>query len=223
MWLYYGLLVVERPARWTGWVRAVADPGTFPRRGPAIVVANHSCFLDPWFVAAVVPRPVQNLITRKWYDRSRLWRFLFSGWGTIPVQDGDANATIDGILAALRRGNMVGIFPEGRISADGQMTSFRSGVAWMAARSGAPAIPIGIRGAYECLPRHVRFFTKVPRVRIHVGSPRYFPGAENGPVDPQRRDIVDFTRALEDEVRRLAGQPPREATERRRPALQTAD
>lgn len=223
MWLYYVFMGLERPLRWTGGVRVIDEGGTLPRRGPALLVHNHSSFLDPWLVLSVAPKPIRNLITRKWYDKSPIWRFLFWGWGTIPVHDGDVNSTLGSVKAALDRGQIVAIFPEGRISADGRMNSFRSGVAWMAAQSGVPVTPAGIRGAYECLPRHRRL-PRWPRIRVHVGAPRYFPGTEGGrPVEPTRRDIVTFTRLLEDDVRRLAGQPARESAEARRAAAEIAD
>ncbi len=223
MWLYHANMALEKPLRWVGCVRAVDEGGSIPRRGATLLVANHSSFLDPWFVGVIVPRPVRNLITRKWFDKSPAWRLLFTAWGTIPVQDGDATATLAAIKDALDAGHLVGVFPEGRISEDGRMNGFRSGVAWMASQSGAPVVPLGIRGAYDCLPRH-RKVPRWPRIRIHVGAPRYFPGTEDGrPVEPTRRDIVTFTRLLEDDVRRLAGQPTRESAEARRAATVSAE
>ena len=46
----------------------------------------------------------------------------------------------------------------------------------MAARSGSPVLPVGIRGSFDTLPKGQRF-PKPVRVTIHAGEPRVFPGA----------------------------------------------
>jgi len=169
-----------------------------------IVAANHASFLDPWFLGIVFPRPVRYLITRDWYDRSPLWRAFFRANGTIPVSARDAEETIASVCEALGRGEAVGIFPEGAISRDGKMRRLRPGVALIAARSGAPVLPVGLRGSFEALPRHRRL-PRFCRVTVHVGETLRFPGA---PVEGtvSREAIRGFLDRLRAEIARLAGQ-----------------
>jgi 1-acyl-sn-glycerol-3-phosphate acyltransferase len=174
------LTVVCRPLYGFYWrLRLEGDTAAVPMSGPLIVAANHASFLDPWFVSALFPRPVHYLITRDWYDASAVWRFFFRANGTVPVEPKDPVATLRAVRRILDRGRVVGIFPEGRISKDGRVQRFRSGIAHIAAVTGVPVVPLGIRGAYDSLPRN----RKLPRPRpvsLHVGPPIVFPGS---PID----------------------------------------
>ncbi len=182
----------------------VGSVEAIPREGPFLLVSNHASFLDPWFIGAVFPRPVRYLITRKWYDRSRLARSIFRAFGTLPVETGDPEATTVSVCRSLERGDVVGVFPEGRISRDGRLQRFRSGIGHIAARSGVPLLPLGIRGGFESLPIPRRFPRHV-RVTIHVGEPLVYPGA---PFDDPRPidDVRGFVEQLFSEIARLTGQ-----------------
>jgi len=122
------------------------EVGSIPRTGAFLVVPNHSSFLDPWIGRNGVPRLIRWLIAREWYERSRTAHFLFRAFGTVPGPAGRPAGTVDAVCAALDRGDGVGVFPEGGVSADGRIRRFRGGIARMAARSGAPVIPVGVRG-----------------------------------------------------------------------------
>lgn len=178
---------------------------SIPTRGPLIVAANHASYLDPWLIGMVFPRPVRYLITRQWYDRSNAWRAFFRAFGVEPIRMTSGAATVEAVCVLLDRGDVVGVFPEGRISQDGRVGRFRSGLAHIAARSGAPVLPVGIRGGYESLPRHARV-PRPRRVTVHVGDVRRFDGAPiEGPPSPLAgREFLAKIRA---EVCRLAGQP----------------
>ncbi|RMG45319.1 MAG: 1-acyl-sn-glycerol-3-phosphate acyltransferase [Acidobacteria bacterium] len=203
MWLYRVNAAVGQLVRpyWrlglTGAVEAI------PREGPLIVAANHQSYLDPWFIGIVFPRPIRYLINSEWYHRSPLWRALFRAWGTEPVRS-RSRETIEAVCGILRRGEVVGIFPEGRISLDGRLQPFRPGLARIAALSGAPVLPVAIRGAYEAFPKTAR----VPRpreVKVHVGVPLVFEGAP-WPTPPPRELAERFRTRVFEEIRRLAGQ-----------------
>jgi 1-acyl-sn-glycerol-3-phosphate acyltransferase len=150
------------------------------------------------------PRPVHYLITRKWYDRSPAWRALFDAFGTEPVRAEDPAATVRAVCDLLARGAVVGIFPEGSISRTGHLRRFRSGIARIAAQSGAPVIPVGIRGAFESMPLH-RAIPRPSRVRIHVGEPFAFPDA---PLreDPGADAVCAFRDDVFERIRRLSDQ-----------------
>ena len=175
-----------------------------PREGPLIVAGNHSSFLDPWFISLSFPRRLSYLITHRWYYRSKLWEFLFRAWGTIPVKERDPRGTIEQLCERLSRGDVIGMFPEGKISYDGRIQKLQTGVARVAAASGAPVLPVGIRGAYESLPRSRRF-PRPSRVRVVVGEPVLFPGA---PLErPGREAIEAFNAELMRQLTELSGKP----------------
>jgi len=204
MWLYH-LTRASRPLFGLVWrMELTGELDSIPKTGPAIVVANHSSFVDPWILGPFLfPRPVHFLITRLWYDKSRVWNFVFRSYRTIPM-DSDTRNTLETSLQALREGRVVGIFPEGRISYDGRIKRFRTGVCYLAARSGAPVIPVGIRGAFESLPRSRRL-PKRGRIRLEVGKPLRFPESPRDDPPPMS-SVREFRDRLFAEVCRLAGQ-----------------
>jgi len=203
MWLYE-LTRRLRPLWSLYWTfEVVGEVGAVPRVGPALVAANHSSFLDPWMLGVPFPRNIRQLINRRWYERSALWRAAFDANGTVPVEPNDPERTLAAVSAAFERGDLVGIFPEGKISDDGRVRRFRSGVAYIAARTGVPVIPVGIRGARESLPRERRW-PRRGRIEIHVGAPLRFAG------DPEDvRALARFRDRVRDEVVRLCGQAER--------------
>lgn len=207
MWLYHLNVAVCQITRPYWRLGLVGDRASIPRSGPLLIAANHQSFLDPWFLAFCFPRPIRYLMTAKWYYRSPAWNFFFRAWGTEPVRDGDSRGTINAVCDILRRGEVSGIFPEGGISRDGRIQRFRPGLARMAALSGAPVLPVGIRGSFRAFPRGAKF-PKPKTVKVHVGEPMRFPGAPY--TKPPPRDLsVPFTRDVYRAVCHLAGQDER--------------
>jgi 1-acyl-sn-glycerol-3-phosphate acyltransferase len=180
---------------------------SIPRTGPLLLASNHSSFLDPWFIALCFPRRIRWLITHEWYHRSPVWRQVFRAYGTEPVRGGDMRGTLEAVCRLLDRGDVVGIFPEGRISPNGRIGPFRRGLAVIAARSGAPVVPLGLRGNHDALPRHRRF-PRPKRVTVVAGAPLSFPGAPHR-RPPPRVESLRFQERLLREVCRLAGQEER--------------
>ncbi|MDQ7005711.1 MAG: lysophospholipid acyltransferase family protein [Acidobacteriota bacterium] len=179
------------------------------RDQPVLIAANHSSFLDPWVVGSVDPqREIHFLINERWYRRSRLWTALFDAWGVLPASSRSPWETIERVVAALGRGQSVGIFPEGRISEDGKIGRGRPGIAWMAALSGCPVVPCGLRGIFEALPKG-RLLPRRHRVSIHVGRPLYF--SAKAVRDPERGQLHDFAGKVMTTICTLAGQEDRVA------------
>ncbi len=201
-WLYGVSRILVPPFRLL-WRMRTFGASHVPARGPLILAANHTSFLDPWFIGATFPRsPIRFLINEPWYSRWRLGRILFRQLAVVPVKDGDPDSTIARVVEALHRGDVVGIFPEGGISHDGRPRRPRSGIAYIAARSGAPVIPCGLRGAFEALPRDRR----IPRrhdVHLHIGPAIRFAPTDRRDLDA--RDAREFARRVMREVNRLAG------------------
>lgn len=206
MWLNRITTAAAITYRWYWRLRLVGDRGAIPRDGGLLLVANHSSFLDPWWLSAVFPRDIHHLITRKWYDKSPLWSGFFRANGTVPVED-DPDATLDAVAAVLERDGVVSVFPEGRISSDGRIRRFRAGIAFIAAATGAPVLPLGIRGGHRSLPRQRRI-PRPTRVEIHIGPARVFPGSPRTDR-PSLDEIRSFRDSLFNDVCRLSGQQER--------------
>ena len=144
--------------------------------GPFIVAGNHSSLLDWLFVARFVDRPIRFVLTREFYDQAG-FTALYRQLGVIPIRDGGIElSAVRQLLGTLERGEIVGVFPEGRITLDGALLPAQPGVIAIAARAGVPIVPTGVAGAFEAFPRDAR----VPRprpVRIRFGAPLPIPHA----------------------------------------------
>ena len=124
-----------------------------PYVGPAVIVANHACYLDPVFLGAAADRTICYLTTGEMI-RTRFGRWLFPRLGSIPVRRYRTDATgVRGCLAALKRGEIVGIFPEGERCWDGNPLPVAESVKKLLARLAVPIIPARIEGSYAVYPR----------------------------------------------------------------------
>jgi 1-acyl-sn-glycerol-3-phosphate acyltransferase len=141
-----------------------------PMQGPAVVVAPHRSWLDPACVGGACPRPVRFLILDTVYRR--VWaRWFYRGMCGIPVRVGGGPETMAGLrdaLRALRAGQVVGVFPEGRTMPEGPLQPLHAGAALLSVRGRAPVIPMVIRGSAKAWPRGRRW-PGPAAISVHVG------------------------------------------------------
>jgi len=155
-----------------------------PQKGAALLVCNHVSFIDFLIIAAACPRPVQFVMYHAYYKRLVGVRHLLKDAGVIPIAPAheDRNAlksAFDQIDQALGRGRLVCIFPEGKITRDGALNPFRTGVERIIQRRRVPVFPMALHGLNRSLfSRQIakkwapRNWLKWPRtrVRLTVGS-----------------------------------------------------
>ena len=120
---------------------------SLPESGPAIVVANHVSGLDPLLMIACSRRPLRFLIAREQYRRFGL-TWLFRAAGCIPVdRENSPEKAMRQAFKALRDGEVVALFPHGKIHLDSDPPRrTKAGAARLAVISGAPVIPLRISG-----------------------------------------------------------------------------
>lgn len=174
-----------------------------PRQGPGVLVALHRSWLDPACVGAACPRQVRFLILDRVYN---LWwaRWFFRRLGGLPVGASPASsaAGLRRALDWLGQGQLLGVFPEGRVIRAGVEAPLHPGAALLAMRAGAPVIPLAIDGSDRAWP-HGRYWPRPARVRVRFGSPLAPPG-ERG-----REALSRFIRQIEARLRELDGQAGR--------------
>ncbi len=142
-----------------------------PREGPAVLIAAHRSWLDPPMLGAACPRPVRFLILERVYHWRPALRWFYKKMRALPVSPGSEGslASLRTALKHLEEGELIGVFPEGRVVTDGPRHAY-PGAALLAVRSGAPVIPVEIEGSDRAWP-HRRPYPSPRPVRVTLGSP----------------------------------------------------
>ncbi|MFN2593483.1 MAG: lysophospholipid acyltransferase family protein [Actinomycetota bacterium] len=180
-----------------------------PKKGPAIIAANHLSFLDSFFIPLTIKRRKVTYLAKADYFKSWKTAWFFRSVGQIPTErdGGDrSKQALEIALEVLEEGNLLGIYPEGTRSPDGRIYRGRTGVARLALAAGVPVIPVGLLGTDEVMPKAA----KMPRlrgrveVRIRFGEPldlSRYAGQEK-----DRFVLRSVTDEIMYEIMRLSGQ-----------------
>jgi 1-acyl-sn-glycerol-3-phosphate acyltransferase len=123
-----------------------------PDEGGALIVANHVSFVDALVIAAAVRRPVRFVMDHRIFGIPVL-NFVFRTGKAIPIASAKEDPAMmerafDEVAAALRAGDIVCIFPEGRITDSGEIHPFRPGVTRVLQETPVPVVPIALRGLW---------------------------------------------------------------------------
>jgi 1-acyl-sn-glycerol-3-phosphate acyltransferase len=124
----------------------VQTPTRLPATGPAILVCNHMSGLDPLLLQSTANRVIVWMMAKEFYEmRSIGW--FFRTIEAIPVsRNGRDSTATRAALRALDKGQVLGIFPEGRIEPDRNLLPFQTGVAMMAMKTGVGVYPAYVDG-----------------------------------------------------------------------------
>ncbi|MES2871837.1 MAG: MFS transporter [Pseudomonadota bacterium] len=152
---------------------------SIPDEGAALLVCNHVSFVDALLIGGAVRRPIRFVMYYKIYNLPVL-NFIFRTAGTIPIAGRGEDEVIyeqafDRIAEYLAAGELVCIFPEGRLTTDGQINEFKAGVTRILERSPVLVIPMALQGLWGS------FFSRDPnkgvfrrlwsRVTLVAGTP----------------------------------------------------
>ncbi|MEU5212813.1 lysophospholipid acyltransferase family protein [Streptomyces sp. NPDC020742] len=200
-----------------------------PEEGAAIIAGNHLSFADHFVMPAIVPRRVTFLAKAEYFTgpglKGRLTAAFFRGAGQIPVDRSGGRASRSALasgLAVLRKGRLLGIYPEGTRSHDGRLYKGRTGVAAMALRAGVPVVPCAMIGTFEAQPTGRRL-PRARRITVRFGAPLDF-SRHAGTADEHiaLRTVTDeimyaiLTLSGQEYVDRYAGEAKAEAQARAR-------
>lgn len=128
------------------------DLNKIPKEGAAIVVANHISFVDALILAGSIRRPVRFVMYYKIFQNPFL-NFIFRTAKAIPIASHKEDPEIlekayAEIAKELQAGNLVGIFPEGAITQDGELLPFKKGIEKILETNPVPVVPLAIRGMW---------------------------------------------------------------------------
>jgi len=157
--------------------------GHIPDDGPAVIVCNHVSLADPLVITASSPRPIRFVMHHRIY-RTPILNFLFRENRVIPIAPAKEDAALmeqafDEVAKALDAGELVCLFPEGRITETGDINPFRPGIKRILDRNPVPVVPLALRGLWGSFfsrkggpamssPRHLSPFS---RIALAVGAP----------------------------------------------------
>ncbi len=123
-----------------------------PEKGPALIVCNHVSFVDAVVIMAACRRPIRFVMDHNIFKVPVL-NFIFRTSGAIPIAARKEDpammerAFVE-VAKALRNGDLVGIFPEGRITDSGELQPFRPGLQRILADTPVPVVPMALRGLW---------------------------------------------------------------------------
>ncbi len=151
-----------------------------PEQGGALLVCNHVSYMDALLLSAVCPRLIRFVMEEDYANYPPVRHFLKRA-GVIPIcarRKGSIRRAFDEVEHALQQGHIVCIFPEGRLTPDGEIHDFMRGMDIILARCSVPVIPMAIKGLWgsyfsrqqgsACCGWPKRFRS---RIEIEVGSP----------------------------------------------------
>ncbi|NKQ12880.1 MFS transporter [Pseudomonas sp. SST3] len=123
-----------------------------PEEGPAVLVCNHVSFVDALLIAGAVRRPVRFVMYYKIF-RIPVLNFIFRTAGAVPIAARHEDETIyseafERIGRYLSNGEVVCIFPEGKLTTDGEMNEFKAGVERILEANPVPVVPMALRGLW---------------------------------------------------------------------------
>lgn len=155
----------------------------FPADGPLLVVCNHLSNIDPWIFGGFGPGVLYCMSKRELFN-NRAIAWILAGCNCFPIDRGaaDRRALRTSLDILSRRGRLL-IFLEGTRSATPGMRRAEAGVGFLARRSGATILPVGVWGTEAALPRGRKFPKRVP-IRLAIGPTFTLPERVPG----ERRD-----------------------------------
>lgn len=123
-----------------------------PEEGAALLVCNHVSFVDALLIGGAVRRPVRFVMYYKIYQLPVL-NFIFRTAGAIPIAGRNEDAAtyeraFEQIARYLAEGELVCIFPEGKLTTDGEIDAFKGGVSRIIEQTPVPVIPMALQGLW---------------------------------------------------------------------------
>ncbi|MFP6559620.1 MFS transporter [Paraburkholderia sp. B3] len=191
---YIYALVPEFLLRFVAWVLVhtvyrvrLVNVERIPAEGPAVLVCNHVSYVDAIVIMAESPRPIRFVMDHRIF-RHPVFGWVFRHAKAIPIAPahedaGRLAAAYDACAKALAEGDLVCIFPEGKLTRTGEINPFRHGVAEILGRSAVPVVPMALRGLWgSAFSRHADSGQERPvrrgltsRLTLAVGEP-FAPG-----------------------------------------------
>jgi len=180
---------VDERARWFGRrvidlldVKLVASGAENVPSRPVIYMSNHQSHLDIPMLYATLPSPTIRMLAKAELFRIPLWGRGLRGAEFVEVDRSNHARAVQSIEHAarlVREGVSIYLAPEGTRSRDGRIGKLKKGGFHLAIGTGAPIVPVAIRGTIDILPRGAKVMRSGQRVSVQIGQP----------IDVEGRDL----------------------------------
>ena len=145
---------------------------TIPEKGPAVLVCNHVSYMDACLLAGAVRRPIRFVMHRNIY-RLPVLNFIFRTGRTVPIlPEAEDPAVFEAAFRDVREGLAAGevfcIFPEGKLTLDGEVDRFRKGIERIVQETPVPVVPMALRGLWGS------FFSREGKGAFRRGPGRFW-------------------------------------------------
>jgi len=213
--VYRALRAVAHGVNRGYWRVEVDGADKVPGDGPVILAPVHRSFMDFFVVSEVTPRKVFYMTKEEMWKTPLLGPFL-DAVGAFPVHRGGTDRlALDRAQDVLERGDVLIVFPEGTRRTGDVVETLHEGAAFLAARTGAVIVPIGIGGTAAAMPKGSKMVRPV-KVYVVVGDPLAAPARSAGGRVP-RSQVHALTEELRAELQRLYDEAEGRAARARRP------
>jgi 1-acyl-sn-glycerol-3-phosphate acyltransferase len=166
-----------------------------PKKGPVLLYANHPSAWDMFFIAVFMKRKVHYMAKVELF-KNPIFAFLLKCVGAFPVSRGKGDVgSVRTVFKLLKKGKIVGIFPEGTRTPKKDPKKRKAGAAMLASHSKAPVLPVGVVW-------NKKIFSKV---KLVFGKPFLVqPKKENEQI--RKNELLDITSDIMDKIYALIGQ-----------------
>lgn len=150
---WWAKIFLGTPLRFFFHIQSEGKRGFPPRGQPAFLLANHTNTVDPFMIADSINRPIRYVVTDE-YFRYKVSRTLL-GWvkGIPKTKNIPDSVTMRILLRAVKRGEIIGVFPEGKRNWDGETLPLGDTIPRLIKKLKIPAICVRQRGSYLSWPR----------------------------------------------------------------------
>ena len=156
------------------WRMEVIGTENVPERGGAIIASNHVSYLDPAVLVASLNRKIY-LIAKKEVFKNTFVSFILKNLNAFSVDRGNVDIlAFKKAINILREEKILGIFPEGTRSSNGELQELKLGAIKIAMKTGVPILPVGIIGTHKIYPQGIKFpILFKHKIIVKYGAPQY--------------------------------------------------
>ena len=188
---YISTYIVFFLAMFVGKIK-VRGRSNIPNEGPLVLVSNHFAYFDPFLLVYAIKKPIDFIMQKEMGIEPQ---FLFAPmiYGAILTDRNKVGpSTIKESMRTVKKGKILGIFPEGGITSP-VLTEAKPGAVYLASMAKAKILPVSVRGASNAWGNIFRGVRS--RIYINIGKP-YGPIDISGTKREKSKKIAKFSKEL---------------------------